>query len=73
MNNLPLSRITRAVNSHGLHTITSELLKQAGAPYPEEWSLRTAALAITLKMAENRESEKSIRAGVSSYIKAVGA
>jgi hypothetical protein len=67
----PLERITHAVRTRGLHVVTSDLLKQAGQPYPENWNLRTAALAVTLKMAENREAEKSIRAGIASYIKAV--
>lgn len=69
--NSSLERIRRAVNARGLHAVTGELLKQAGAPYPEQWNLRTAALAVTLKMAANRETERSIRAGVASYAKAV--
>lgn len=68
---LPVERISRAVRAKGLHAVTGELLKQAGVPYPEVWDLRTAALAVTLKMAENREAERSIRAGIASYVKAV--
>lgn len=67
----PIDRITRAVRTQGLHTLTSNLLKQAGQPYPEHWDLKTAALTVTLKMAQNRQSEASIRQGIASYMKAV--
>lgn len=65
----PLERITQAVQSHGLDAVTSELLKQAGLPFPEVWNLKTAALTVTLKMAENRQTEQSIKSGLASYLK----
>lgn len=66
----PQERITSAIARHGLHRVTSELLKQAGEPYPTVWTMKTAALALTLKVAKNRLAERSIRQGLASLLKA---
>ncbi len=64
-----LNTIRAALGAHGIHGLTSEMLKQAGEPYPLTWNLKTAALAITLKMAQNRATENTIRQGLLSYQK----
>lgn len=62
--------IRRAIREYGLHTVTTELLKQSSEVYPITWNLKTAALTVTMKMAKNRETEQVMRQGVSSYLKA---
>ena len=61
--------IKNAIETHGFHTLTSELLKQAGQPYPIDWNLKTAMLTVMLKMAENRSKEREIMQGIVSYMK----
>lgn len=63
--------IRRAIREHGMHTLTTELLKQSSEVYPTRWNLKTAALTVTMKMAKNRAAEAVMRTGVSSYLKAI--
>ncbi len=63
--------IRDAINAQGLDKVTSTLLKQSNLPYPEEWNLKTAALCVTLKIAENRLNEQLMRKGIASYIKVI--
>mgnify|MGYP003452947333 CR=1 len=62
--------IRRAIREHGMHTLTTELLKQSSEVYPTTWNLKTAALTVTMKMAKNREAEQVMRQGVASFLKA---
>jgi hypothetical protein len=66
-----IDRIRAGLRKYGLHGMTSNMLKQAGEIYPEVWNLKTAALAVTLKMAQNREIEHSVKQGLASFLKVI--